>query len=95
MLTIDDDLLAARVRNTVGELIQGAEQLKGLAVTLDGFSSLTATAEPDEIKQVAIGVRATAVQAMLVASTAIGLSERLAIVATVLDHAEDAPEPKS
>ena len=38
-------------------------------------------------KLVAIGVRATAVQALLTASTAVGLSERLATVANVLENA--------
>ena len=56
----------------MGDLVQGAEQLKGLAQTLDGFCGLHARAEADEIKLVAIGVRATAVQALLTASTAVG-----------------------
>ena len=87
MLMLEDDMLAARVRATMGDLLQGAEQLKGLAQTLDGFCGLHARAEADEIKLVAIGVRATAVQALLTASTAVGLSERLATVANVLENA--------
>ncbi|MFZ5892444.1 MAG: hypothetical protein ACOY0T_15400 [Myxococcota bacterium] len=85
MLMLEIDTLALRVKAAMGELLQGAEQLKGLAQTLDGFCGLNAQAESDEIKQVAIGVRATAVQALLTASTAVGLSERLSTVATVLD----------
>ena len=93
MLILEDDTLPARVRTTMGELLQGAEQLKGLAQTLDGFCGLNGQAEPDEIKQVAIGVRATAVQALLTASTAVGLSERLSTVATVLDSAQSDQVP--
>lgn len=93
MLSLEDDALAGRVRATVGELLQGAEQLKGLAQTLDGFGSLNGRAEADEIKLVAVGVRATAVQALLMASTAIGLSERLSTVAFVLDSVQLDQEP--
>lgn len=93
MLSLEEDTLAGRVRMTVGELLQGAEQLKGLAQTLDGFGGLNGRAEADEIKLVAVGVRATAVQALLMASTAIGLSERLSTVAFVLDSVQLDQEP--
>jgi hypothetical protein len=86
-LTIEHDALASRVRTTMGELLQGADQLRGLAHALDGLCGLNAAAEPDEIKQAAISVRATAVQALLTATTAVGLSERLATVAHVLENA--------
>ena len=89
-MMLEDDVLSARVRTTMGELLEGAEQLKGLAQTLDGFCGLSGRAEPEEIKQVAIGVRATAAQALLTASSAVGLSERLATVAFVLESV--APE---
>lgn len=93
MLMLEDEVLTSRVKAAMGELLQGAEQLRGLAQTLDGFCGLSGRAEPDEIKQVAIGVRATAVQALLTATTAVGLSERLSTVAKVLDavQADDAP----
>jgi hypothetical protein len=86
MLTLEDDVLSTRVRTTMGELLQGAEQLKGLAHALDGLCGLSARAEPEEIKQTAISIRATAVQALLTAASALGLSERLATVAHVLDN---------
>jgi hypothetical protein len=86
MLTLEDDVLAAHVRATMGELLNRAEQLKGLAQTLDGFCELSGRAHPDEIKQVAVGVMATAVHAILTAVAAAGLSERLATVAAVLER---------
>jgi hypothetical protein len=92
MLMLEDDTFSARVKHTVNELLEGAEQLKGLAETLDGFCGLSANAEPEEIKQVAIGVRATAVQTLLMASTAVGLSERLSTVAVLLNQAEPVAE---
>jgi hypothetical protein len=89
MLMIEDDMLAARVRVTMGELLQSAEQLRGLAEMLDGYCGLSGRAEAEEIKQVAIGIRATAVHALLTASAAVGLSERLSTVAIVLDRVQE------
>lgn len=87
MLTLEPDFLSSRVRTTMGELLQGAEQLRGLAHALDGLCGLNARAEPEEIKQTAISARATAVQALLTAASAVSLSERLATVANVLENA--------
>ena len=87
MLTLEPDFLSSRVRTTMGELLQGAEQLRGLAHALDGLCGLSARAEPEEIKQTAISARATAVQALLTAASAVSLSERLATVANVLENA--------
>jgi len=93
MLMLEDEVLSSRVKAAMGELLQGAEHLRGLAQTLDGFCGLSGRAEPDEIKQVAIGVRATAVQALLTATTAVGLSERLSTVAKVLDAVQTSDTP--
>jgi hypothetical protein len=94
VLSLEDDALSAQVRATMGELLSRAEQLKGLAQTLDGFCELSGHANPDEIKKVAVGVMATAVHALLTATAAAGLSERLATVAAVsertLAHEDDA-----
>lgn len=86
MLTFEDDVLTAHVRATMGELVVRAEQLKGLAETLDGFCGLSAQANPNEIKQVAIGIMATALHAILTATSAAGLSERLATAAAMLER---------
>jgi hypothetical protein len=86
VLNLEDDALSAQVRATMGELLNRAEHLRGLAQTLDGFCELSGHAAPDEIKQVAVGVMATAVHALLTATAAAGLSERLATVAAVLER---------
>ena len=88
MLTLEDDALASRVKRTMGELLDQAEQLKGLALTLDGFCGLRGGAAAEEIKQVSAGVRAAAVHAVVTASTAVGLSERLSTVAAVLEEVQ-------
>ena len=88
MLILEDDVLSTRVRTTMGELLQGAEQLRGLAHALEGLCGLSARAEPDEMKQTAISARATVVQVLLTAASAVGLSERLTTIANVLDSAQ-------
>lgn len=86
MLTIDSDALSTRVQSAVRELSEGADLLQGLATTLDGYGGLRADADAGEIKQAAISVRATAVQALLMAATAVGISERLSTVAALLER---------
>jgi hypothetical protein len=61
------------------------EQRKGLAQTLDGFCDLSAHADAEEMRQVAIGIKATAVHALLTAANVAGMSERLSSVAAVLE----------
>jgi len=41
MLMLEDEVLALRVKAAMGELLQGAEHLRGLAQTLDGFCGLS------------------------------------------------------
>jgi hypothetical protein len=64
---------------------------------LDGYCALSGNAESDELRQVATGIRAAALHALLTASAAVGLSERLAAVANlrdgVLDDADDPGPP--
>ena len=88
MVTLEDDVLSAQVRATMSDLLSRAEHLKGLAETLDSFCELSGQATSDEIKQVAIGIMATAMHAVLTATAAVGLSERLNVVAAVLERVE-------
>jgi hypothetical protein len=84
-MKIEEAMLTSHFRATMGEVMTGAEQLKGLAQTLDGFCDLSAHAEADEMRQVAVGIKATAVHALLTAANVAGLSERLNTVAAVLE----------
>ena len=62
-MNIEDAMFISHIRATMGEVMTGAEQLKGLAQTLDGFCDLSARADADEMRQVAVGIKATAVHA--------------------------------
>jgi hypothetical protein len=84
-MNIEDAMFISHIRATMGEVITGAEQLKGLAQTLDGFCDLSARADADEMRQVAVGIKATAAHAVLTATNVAGMSERLNTVAAVLE----------
>lgn len=84
-MNIEDAMLASHIRATMGDVMTGAEQLKGLAQTLDGFCDLSAHADAEEMRQVAVGIKATATHALVTAANVAGLSERLTSVAAVLE----------
>lgn len=84
-MKIEEPMFTSHFRATMGDVMTGAEQLKGLAQTLDGFCDLSAHADADEMRQVAVGIKATAVHALLTAANVAGLSERLNTVAAVLE----------
>lgn len=84
-MNLEDAMITSHLRATIGEVMIGAEQLKGLAQTLDGFCDLSGRADAEELRQVAIGIKATAVHALLTAANVAGLSERLGSVAAVLE----------
>jgi hypothetical protein len=84
-MNVEDAMFISHIRATMGEVMTGAEQLKGLAQTLDGFCELSAHADADEMRQVAVGIKATAVHALVTAANVAGLSERLTTVAAVLE----------
>jgi hypothetical protein len=84
-MNIEDAILESHVRATMGEVMTGAEQLRGLAHTLDGFCDLSARADAEEMRQVAIGIKATAVHALITAANVAGLSERLTTAAAVVE----------
>lgn len=92
-MNIEDAMFISHIRATMGEVMTGAEQLKGLAQTLDSFCDLSARADADEMRQVAVGIKATAVHAVLTATNVAGLSERLTTVAAVLEAIMPDEEP--
>lgn len=97
-MNVEDAMLTSHVRATMGEVVTGAEQLKGLAQTLDSFCGMSARADAEEMRQVAVGIKATAVHALVTAANVAGLSERLGSVAAVLEAiipADLEPPPSS
>lgn len=96
MLKVEPETLTWQVRTAMGELLTGAENLKGVAQMLDDYCELSSHAEPEELKQVATGIRAAALHALLTATAAVGVSERLAAVANIRDAlVDDEDDPPS
>lgn len=87
-LQLDVRSLEARVGSAVSELVAATETLRGLATTLEAFHDVNARDEASELRLAAIGLRASALQSMLTATTVVGLSERLATFAAVREMAE-------
>jgi hypothetical protein len=87
-----------RVGREVEEMIDSADELRGLAASLDGFSSLETRASPGMLRETAVGVRAVAMQAFISACRAAGISARLhswADIVGIVDPPDDEPEGKA
>lgn len=90
-LTLESELrshVRARVANAAAELLEGADALRGLAAALEASAGLEGGAQSERLRDTAIQVRATALQAMLSASMVAGVGERLSTCAGVLDVIE-------
>jgi hypothetical protein len=66
-----------RITREVEEMIESADELRGLATSMDGLSALETQARPDMLRETAVGVRAVALQAFISACRAAGISARL------------------
>lgn len=66
-----------RVGREVEDIIDCADELRGLANALDWHSALETHASPEALRETAVGVRAVAMQAFMSACRASGISARL------------------
>jgi hypothetical protein len=66
-----------RVGREVEDMIDCADELRGLGTSLDGQSALETHASPEALREAAVGVRAVAMQAFMSACRAAGISARL------------------
>lgn len=87
MISVHEASLEHRVRQAVGQLVDGADQLRNLAGILEELGALPASAEAQAIRQTVSGIQAAAMQALLTAANAVGLSERLSTIAHVKEAA--------
>jgi len=87
-LQIDRRSLEAKIGTVIANLMEASEQLQALSIELENKGELNQRADSDEVKQAATAVKATALHALNTAASAIGLSERLAMLGSVLSLAE-------
>jgi hypothetical protein len=83
--------LHSQVSHAVAELTSATEMLRGLAAALDQYGGTNARADAGELREAAIGIRASAVQTLLTACTVVGLSERLVTLGRLQELAESTP----
>lgn len=92
-LQMDRRSLETKVGTVVSNLMETAEALQAISIDLETKGELNQRADSDEIKVVATSIRALALHALSVSAGAIGLSERLATLGSVLDLAESEVSP--
>ena len=84
-----------RVNREVEEMIDCANELRGLARALDGHSALRPEPAPELLREATVGVRAVSLQAFFSACRAVGISARLHAWADIVGvDAEENGEPK-
>lgn len=77
--------LSVHVRQAMGSLLEAADKLRGLGELLEELAGTPGDAAPADLRRTALGVQASAVQAILAASVAVGAGERLALMAMLRD----------
>lgn len=88
MITLHESTLETRVRQAIGQLIEGADKLRGLADLLEELGATPGDAEPPELRRTVIGIQSAAMQVLLTAALAVGLSERLSTIAQVKEASD-------
>lgn len=86
-----------RIGREVEEMIESADELRGLATSLEGLSAIETRARPAMLRETAVGVRAVAMQAFINACRAAGISARLhswADIVGIVDPPDDLDEPE-
>lgn len=81
-----------RVSREIEDMIDCADELRGLGAALDTHSAIETRASPAAIRETAVGVRAVAIQAFMSACRAAGISARLhswADIVGIVDPLDD------
>jgi hypothetical protein len=88
-LLVSTESLQYQVRQTVGSLYSGAERIKLVAFALqDTVGEVFASAESEELRQVAAAVKSHAMTVAISAARLANKAERLETLADVRDAAE-------
>jgi hypothetical protein len=82
-VTLEAGAIGARIKTTIGELLQTADQLRDLSSLIDAHADLGPNSDAEQLKQAGTGVRSAAMSVLLTAAATIALGERFAILAYV------------
>jgi hypothetical protein len=80
--------LEAEVRRAMCALIGASDKLRGLGELLEELAGTPGHAAPADLRRAALGIQASAVQAILAAAIAVGVGERLTLVAALREVSE-------
>lgn len=67
----------------MGTLVEAGDKLRGLGDLLEELAGTRGDAAPADLRRAALGVQASAVQAIMAAAVAVGVSERLTLIAAL------------
>ena len=88
MISLDERTLENHVRAAVGQLIDNADKLRSLADLLEELGGTPGNAEPIDLKRAVVGIQAAATQALFTACAAVGLGDRIRIIAELKEGAD-------
>lgn len=83
MISLDERTLETQVRSAVGALVGHADTLRALADLLEELGGTQADAAPVDLKRAVVACQSAAMQAVFTACAAIGLGDRMRVVAEI------------
>lgn len=88
MITLDEATLSSHVRTAVGQLVAGADHLRSLADLLEELGGTQGDAAPVDLKRAVVAIQSAAMQALFTACAAVGLGDRIRVIAELKEVAE-------
>ena len=73
----------------MGSLLEAPDKLRGLGELLEELAGMPGDAAPADLRRTALGVQASAVQAIMTAAVAVGVGERLGLVAALREESSE------
>ena len=84
----NEALLDNQVLKAVGQLVQGANQLRSLADLLEELGATQGSAAPVELRRAMVCAQAVAMQVLVAACGAAGAGDRLRVIADIREETD-------
>lgn len=81
IVQLDARTLESHVRSAAGQLVEGADKLRSLADLLEELGGTQGNADPVDLRRAVVGIQSAAMQALLTAAGAVGLGDRIRVIA--------------
>lgn len=86
MIKLHETTFETHVRSAVGQLVDGADKLRSLADILEELGGTPGNAEPVDLRRAVVGIQSAAVQVLLTAAQAVGLGDRIRVIAELKEE---------